>query len=75
MRKALNNSKSSVPGRTGRATKNPTLKWAFELMADVVNFKINIFNKTGCQIKGIGPPQKTIISCFGTGAEVFYGFP
>jgi len=40
-----------------------------------IHGSLNMFNQSGSQIKGIGPPQKTIISCFGAGAEVFYGFP
>ena len=75
LRDKLKESNQFIPGRLGKKSQNPTLKWAFELMEGVTKLRIDFLGKIKYQYKDIGSAQETIINIFGNSARRIYGFP
>jgi len=54
--------------------KNPTLKWAFQLLRRITRVRVKISGKIYEQFKEIHDVQKLIIESFGAYASEIYGF-
>ncbi len=75
LRSSLKETEKTIPNQMGKEIKNPTLKWAFQLMRKVVKVNVRIFGRDFEEFKGLTRVQKTIIDCFGPAARLIYGFP
>lgn len=65
---------STIPNQIGKEIKNPTLKWAFQLLRKVTRVRVSFSGKIFEQFKEIGEVQKLIIESFGSYAKDIYGF-
>ncbi|PWU21467.1 MAG: hypothetical protein C5B49_02610 [Bdellovibrio sp.] len=75
LRLGLSKTSKTIPNQVGREVSNPTIKWAFQAMQNVVRVKVDLLYQTFQEFKGIGDIQRKIIGCFGGYARQIYGFP
>lgn len=65
MRKELEKQDETIPNQIGKAIKNPTLRWVFQIFEGINFIKIKIDNEVKCLIKGLNSLHKKIIRLFG----------
>lgn len=74
LREELEKKNKTVPNQQGQQISNPTLKWAMQLLSQIVKVIVKVDGRTYTVVKGIGTTEKTIINCFGKSARNIYGF-
>lgn len=65
MRKELEKQQETIPNQIGKAIKNPTLRWVFQIFEGINFVKMNVNNEVKCITNGITPLHKKIIRFFG----------
>jgi transposase len=74
LREELADKNKTVPNQIGKEIKNPTLKWAFQLLKKISKSTVQICGKIYEQFNEIHEVQRLIIEAFGTHAKGIYGF-
>lgn len=76
MRKELEEKQETIPNQIGKAIKNPTLRWVFQIFEGINFVKMKVDNEVKCIINGINSLHKKIIRLFGeTTCHIYQIFP
>lgn len=72
MRKELEEKQETIPNQIGKAIKNPTLRWVFQILEGINFVKMKVDNEVKCIINGINSLHKKIIRLFGETTCLIY---
>jgi len=65
MRNELEKQQETIPNQIGKAIKNPTLRWVFQIFEGINFVKMKVNNEIKCIMNGINSLHEKIIRLFG----------